>query len=92
VPLRTARQVRSFSACGAWAAAVRTCVFRPLRPFPSRPWGLRPQIPAFGLNGLVLKRRTGWRTPAGGWGMRTAHASSSNGGRTGWPPSGWVGD
>jgi len=28
---------------------------RPRRPFPSRPWGLRPQTPAFGLNGLVLK-------------------------------------
>ncbi|REH23624.1 hypothetical protein SAMN05428941_5510 [Streptomyces sp. 2114.2] len=32
---------------------------RPRRPFPSRPWGRRPQTPAFGLNGLVLKRRTG---------------------------------
>jgi hypothetical protein len=24
-----------------------------------RPWRLRPQTPAFGLDGLVLKRRTG---------------------------------
>ncbi|MDQ0950054.1 hypothetical protein QFZ24_003977 [Streptomyces phaeochromogenes] len=28
--------------------------------YPSRPWGLRPQTPLIGLNGLVLKRRTGW--------------------------------
>ncbi|RPF33783.1 hypothetical protein EDD92_3709 [Streptomyces sp. TLI_185] len=66
---------------GAWAAAVRTCVFRPLRPFPSRPWGLRPQTPAFGLNGLVLKRRTGWVAPSGRVGTRTANAPPSNGGR-----------
>jgi len=34
-------------------------VSRPRRPDPSRTWGLRPQTPAFGLNGLVLKRRRG---------------------------------
>ncbi len=33
---------------------------RPRRPYPSHPWGLRPQTPASALNGLVLKRRTGW--------------------------------
>ncbi|GGV77561.1 hypothetical protein GCM10010228_44550 [Streptomyces massasporeus] len=32
---------------------------RPLRPFPSRLRGLPPPGPRFGLNGLVLKRRTG---------------------------------
>ena len=31
-------------------------VLRPRRPYPSRPFrGLRPQTPAIGLNGLVLK-------------------------------------
>src|SRR4051794_24369714 len=34
-------------------------LFRPRRPFPSRPWGCRPQTPAGALKGLVLKRRTG---------------------------------
>jgi hypothetical protein len=35
--------------------------FAPAAPSHSRPfWGLRPQTPAIGLNGLVLKRRTGW--------------------------------
>ncbi len=42
------------------AAEPLTDAARPRRPYPSRPWGLRPQTPAFGLDGLVLKRRTGW--------------------------------
>ncbi|SED27230.1 hypothetical protein SAMN05216489_03006 [Streptomyces sp. 3213] len=29
-----------------------------------RCWELRPPDPGFGLNGLVLKRRTGWMMPA----------------------------
>ncbi|MFI1730676.1 hypothetical protein ACH40E_15895, partial [Streptomyces acidicola] len=33
-------------------------------PVPSLPWGLPPPDPRIGLNGLVLKRRTGW-----GWGL-----------------------
>jgi hypothetical protein len=40
---------------GRWA------FFAPAAPSHSRPfWGLRPQAPAVGLDGLVLKRRTGW--------------------------------
>ncbi|WP_328693072.1 hypothetical protein OHA74_34170 [Streptomyces phaeochromogenes] len=34
-------------------------VLRPRRPYPSHPWGLRPQPPRIALNALVLKRRTG---------------------------------
>ncbi|TXS76713.1 hypothetical protein EAO69_10105 [Streptomyces sp. me109] len=40
----------------------------PRSPLPL-PWGLPPPDPRFGLNGLVLKRRTGWRcapVPEGG--------------------------
>ncbi|GHA59429.1 hypothetical protein GCM10010330_09280 [Streptomyces tendae] len=35
--------------------------FAPAAPSLPDPGGCRPQTPAFGLDGLVLKRRTGWR-------------------------------
>ncbi|MEU9311224.1 hypothetical protein [Streptomyces sp. NPDC048256] len=36
------------------------------------PWGLRPQTPASGLDGLVLERRTGWNDLAGPNSRRTS--------------------
>jgi hypothetical protein len=44
--------------CG-WVGAGGAGIFRPRRPYPSHPWGLPPPDPRFGLDGLVLKRRTG---------------------------------
>jgi len=34
-------------------------------------WGLPPPGPRFGLNGLVLKRRTGWNAATGARKNRT---------------------
>ena len=50
-------------------------VFRPLRPYPSRSWGLRPQTPAVALNALVLKRRTGLKP-----GVARKHGTGRGGG------------
>ncbi|GHD66709.1 hypothetical protein GCM10010317_068430 [Streptomyces mirabilis] len=58
-----------------WSPHAPNRVSRPRRPYPSRAWGLRPQTPLVGLNGLVLKRRAGCKTRTNAsHGRREQHA------------------
>ncbi len=61
----------------AGVAAVAVVPFSPPPPLPFPSLGAAPPDPRFGLNGLVLKRRTGWNTRTG-----TEKSASPAGART----------